>query len=165
VAATAWPTVVASLLACLAVAAATWPLAPVDPLVDSTLDRDTRLAANAATAIDALRPLVPPGQPIAVSGPQRVRMALALNRPLDQVHDLVLDTLHTPLEQLLAEVGVVYHDADGDRPPERFTALTRTTNGSLGPLHLEPITTNPTTGLYILRVEPTSPAPTTPAGK
>ena len=147
------PTAVASALACLAVAATTWPVAPVDPLVDSTLDRDTRLSANAATAIEALRPFAAAGQPITVSGPQRVRVALALDRPLGQVHDLFLDTLHTPLDQALSNSRAVYHDADGDRPPNRFAALTRATPGAVGPLRLHPIRTDPATGLYVFRIE------------
>jgi hypothetical protein len=147
------PTVVASALACMAVAAATWPVAPADPLVASTLDRDTRLSANAATAIEALRPIAAAGHPITVSGPQRVRVALALNRPLGTVHDLFLDTLHTPLDQALTHSRAIYHDADGDRPPDRFAQLTRTTPGPVGALHVAPILTDPTAGLYVFRID------------
>jgi hypothetical protein len=159
---TAGLSAIACVAACLAVAAAAWPIGPADQLVDSTLDRDTRLAANATTAIESLRPVASGGQPVTVSGPQRVRIALALDQPLGQVRDLFLDTLHTPLDQALARVGAVYHDADGDRPTERFTPLTRTTPGSLGSLRLTPIHTDPMTGLYIHRVAP-PPSPTPPS--
>jgi hypothetical protein len=158
-----WTTVAASALAGIAAIAVTWPLAPVDPLVDSTLDRDTRLAANATAAIDALRPFAAADQPIAASGPQRVRVALALDLPLAQVRDLFMGTLHTPVDQVITGTRAVYHDADGDRPIERFTPLTRTTPGPLGPMELRPILTNPESGLYVLRVDPAVPSRASPA--
>jgi hypothetical protein len=159
---TAGISAIAGVVTCLAVVAAAWPIGPADPLVDSTLDRDTRLAANATTAVESLRPVAAGGQPVTVSGPQRVRIALALDQPLGQVRDLFVDTLHTPLDQALAKVGAVYHDADGDRPTERFTPLTRTTPGSLGSLQLTPIHTDPGTGLYVHRVAPV-PSPAAPS--
>ena len=56
---------------------ACWPLAPGDRLVDSTLDRDTRLSANTATAVAVLAPVTAePGTVVTVSGPQRLRVAV-----------------------------------------------------------------------------------------
>jgi hypothetical protein len=156
-------TLAASALAAIAAIAVTWPLAPVDPIVDSTLDRDTRLAANATAAVEALRPIAATGQPIAASGPQRVRVALALDLPLAQVRDLFMGTLHTPVERVLADTRAVYHDADGDRPIDRFAPLTRTTPGRLGALELHPILTDPATGLYVLRVDTANPSDPSPA--
>jgi hypothetical protein len=142
--------------AALAVAltgAACWPLAPADPLVRSTLDRDTRLSANAAAAVRLLRPVAAePGTVVAVSGPQRVRVALELGLPLGRVRDLYLARLHAPLDQALAGSAAVFHDADGDRPRERFASLSVSRPTRLGQVDLVPIHTDPGRGLYVLRV-------------
>lgn len=146
---------VAAPLAALAAAAALWPLGPADPVLGSTLDRDTRLSANAATAIDVLAPLTREGETITVSGPQRGRVALELGVPLTRVEDLFLATLHEPLDRALATSTAVYHDADGDRPPSHFTPLSTTTPTTLGPLQLTPLHTNPRRGLYLHHTTPT----------
>jgi hypothetical protein len=139
--------------AALLVGVACWPLAPWDPGVDSTLDRDTRLSANAATAIGVLRPAAAqPGAVVAVSGPQRVRVALELGLPLDRVRDLFLATQAAPLDRALAGSTAVFHDADGDRPPERFAPLSVTTPTTVGTVELEPLRTDPGRGLYVHRV-------------
>jgi hypothetical protein len=139
--------------AVLLVAVACWPLAPWDPGVDSTLDRDTRLSANAATAVAVLRPMAEePGTIVAVSGPQRVRVALELGLPLDRVRDLFLATRTAPLDHALAGTAAVFHDADGDRPPERFAPLSVTTPITVGTVALEPLRTDPGRGLYVHRV-------------
>jgi hypothetical protein len=139
--------------AALLVGVACWPLAPWEPGVDSTLDRDTRLSANAATAIGVLRPVAgEPGTVIAVSGPQRVRVALELGLPLDRVRDLFLAARAAPLDRALAGSAAVFHDADGDRPPERFAPLSVTTPTTVGTVALEPLRTDPGRGLYVHRV-------------
>jgi hypothetical protein len=139
--------------AVLLVAVACWPLAPWDPGVESTLDRDTSLSANAAAAVAALRPVAAePGTVVAVSGPQRVRVALELGLPLDRVRDLFLATRTAPLDRALAGTAAVFHDADGDRPPEQFAPLSVTTPTTVGTLTLEPLRTDPGRGLYVHRV-------------
>jgi hypothetical protein len=139
--------------AVLLVAVACWPLAPWDAGVDSTLDRDTRLSANAATAVAVLRPVAEePGTIVAVSGPQRVRVALELGLPLDRVRDLFLATRTAPPDRALAGTAAVFHDADGDRPPERFAPLSVTTPTTVGTVTLEPLRTDPGRGLYVHRV-------------
>jgi hypothetical protein len=139
--------------AALLVGVACWPLAPWDPGVDATLDRDTRLSANAATAIEVLRPVArEPGTDVAASGPQRVRVALELGLPLDRVRDLFLATRAAPLDRALAGTAAVFHDADGDRPPERFAPLSVTTPTTVGTVELEPLRTDPGRGLYVHRV-------------
>jgi hypothetical protein len=139
--------------AALLVGVACWPLAPWDPGVDSTLDRDTRLSANAATAVGVLRPVAEePGTIVAVSGPQRVRVALELGLPLDRVRDLFLAARAAPLDRALAGSAAVFHDADGDRPPERFAPLSVTTPTTVGTVELEPLRTDPGRGLYVHRV-------------
>jgi hypothetical protein len=143
----------ATAAAALLVSVACWPLAPWDPGVDSTLDRDTRLSANAATAVEVLRPAAgEPGAIVAVSGPQRVRVALELGLPLDRVRDLFLATLAAPLDRALTGSAAVFHDADGDRPPERFAPLSVTTPARVGTVELEPLRTDPGRGLYVHRV-------------
>jgi hypothetical protein len=140
-------------IAVLLVGAACWPLAPADPLVGSTLDRDTRLSANTATAIGVLAPVAAePGSVVAVSGPQRLRVAVELGLPLDRVRDLFLATLATPLDRALAGSAAVFHDADGDRPPERFAPLSTTVPTRVGPVELIPLRTDPEQGLYVHRV-------------
>jgi len=139
--------------AALLVGVACWPLAPWDPGVDSTLNRDTRLSANAATAVGVLRPVAEePGTSIAVSGPQRVRVALELGLPLDRVRDLFLAARAAPLDRALAGSAAVFHDDDGDRPPERFAPLSVTTPTTVGTVELEPLRTDPGRGLYVHRV-------------
>jgi hypothetical protein len=139
--------------AALLVGVACWPLAPWDPGVDSTLDRDTRLSANAATAVGVLRPVAEePATIVAVSGPQRVRVALELGLPLDRVRDLFLAARAAPLDRALAGSAAVFHDADGDRPPERFAPLSVTTPTTVGTVELEPLRTDPGRGLYVHRV-------------
>jgi len=139
--------------AVLLVGVACWPPAPADPLVDSTLDRDRRLSANTATAVDALRPVAAePGTVIAASGPQRVRVAVELGLPLDRVRDLFLAGLADPLDRALAGSDAVFHDADGDRPGERFAPLSTTTATRVGDVDLVPLRTDPGRGLYVHRV-------------
>jgi hypothetical protein len=143
----------ATAAAALLVGVACWPLAPWDPGVASTLDRDNRLSANAATAVGVLRPVAgEPGAVVAVSGPQRVRIALELGLPLDRVRDLFLAARATPLDRALAGSAAVFHDADGDRPPERFAPLSVTTPATVGTVELEPLRTDPGRGLYLHRV-------------
>ena len=140
--------------ALLLVGMACWPLAPADRLVDSTLDRDTRLSANAATAITALAPVAAePGSVLAVSGPQRLRVAVELGLPLERVRDLFLAGRAAPLDQALTGSTAVFHDADGDRPPERFAPLSATVPTRVGELRLVPLRTAPGRGLYVHRVE------------
>jgi hypothetical protein len=140
--------------AMLLVGAACWPLAPADPMVGSTLDRDTRLSANTATAINALRPVAAePGTVLVVSGPQRLRVAVELGLPLDRVRDLFLAARAAPLDRALAGSGAVFHDADGDRPPERFGRLSTTVPVRVGGVELVPVRTDPGRGLYVHRVE------------
>ena len=140
--------------ALLLVGLACWPLAPVDPQVDATLDRGVRLSANTATAIEALRPLAAqPGTVITVSGPQRVRVAVELDLPLGRVRDLFLATLSAPLDHALAGSDAVFHDADGDRPASRFVPLSTTTPTRVGEARLVPLRTDPEAGLYVFRVE------------
>jgi hypothetical protein len=123
--------------------------------VDSTLDRDTRLSANAATAVGVLRPVAAnPGALVTSSGPQRVRVALELGLPLDRVRDLFLATRTAPLDQALAGSAAVFHDADGDRPPDRFAPLSITAPTTVGTVGLEPLRTDPGRGLYVHRVQP-----------
>ena len=138
----------------LLVGAACWPLAPGDPLVDSTLDRDTRLSANTATAIAVLGPVAAePGTVVTASGPQRVRVAVELGLPLDRVRDLFLAARSAPLDRALAGSAAVFHDADGDRPTERFAPLSTTTRTRVGEVELVPLRTDPDQGLYVHRVE------------
>jgi hypothetical protein len=139
--------------AALLVGLACWPLAPTDPLVASTLDRDTRLSANTATAIASLAPIAAePGTVLTASGPQRVRVAVELDLPLDRVRDLFLATRSAPLDQALAGSAAVFHDADGDRPPERFAPLTTTVERRIGGVRVVPLRTGPGRGLYVHRV-------------
>jgi hypothetical protein len=144
--------------AVLLVGMACWPLTPADPLVDSTLARDRRLSANAATAIDALRPVAAePGMVITASGPQRVRVAIELGLPLGRVRDLFLAGLADPLDQALASSAAVFHDADGDRPAERFAPLSTTAAKRVGGVEVVPLRTDPGRGLYVLEVEDRNP--------
>jgi hypothetical protein len=137
---------------------ACWPLGPVDPAVDATLDRETRLSANAAAAIAVLRPVAAePGTVVTSSGPQRVRVALELDLPLGRVRDLFLARLNAPLERALQGSAAVFHDADGDRPVRRFAPLTTTTRTRVGSVDLVPLHTDPEAGLYVHRVEEAEP--------
>jgi len=147
------PSLLAVVGAVLLVGVACWPLAPADPLVDSTLDRDRRLSANAATAIEVLRPVAAePGTIITASGPQRVRVAVELGLPLSRVRDLFLAGLRGPLDQALVGSAAVFHDADGDRPIERFAPLSKRVPTRVGGVQLEPLPTNRGRGLYVHRV-------------
>jgi hypothetical protein len=140
--------------AVLLVGVACWPLAPGDPVVSSTLDRDTRLSANAATAIGVLAPVAAEeGTIVTVSGPQRVRVAVELGLPLERVRDLFLAGRAAPLDQALAGSAAVFHDADGDRPTERFAPLSVTVPRRVGKVELVPLRTDPGRGLYVHRVE------------
>ena len=140
--------------AVLLVGVACWPLAPGDPVVSSTLDRDTRLSANAATAIGVLAPVAAEqGTIVTASGPQRVRVAVELGLPLERVRDLFLAGRAAPLDQALAGSAAVFHDADGDRPTERFAPLSVTVPRRVGKVELVPLRTDPGRGLYIHRVE------------
>jgi hypothetical protein len=140
--------------AVLLVGVACWPLAPGDPVVSSTLDRDTRLSANAATAIGVLAPVAAEqGTVITASGPQRVRVAVELGLPLERVRDLFLAGRAAPLDQALAGSAAVFHDADGDRPTERFAPLSVTVPRRVGKVSLVPLRTDPGRGLYVHRVQ------------
>jgi hypothetical protein len=140
--------------AALLIGLACWPLAPADPLVDSTLDRDTRLSANTATAIGVLRPVAAePGSVLTVSGPQRLRVAVELDLPLGRVRDLFLTGRAVPLDRALAGSAAVFHDADGDRPAERFSPLSVTAPTTVGRVEVVPLRTDPERGLYVHRVE------------
>jgi hypothetical protein len=140
--------------AVLLVGVACWPLAPGDPVVSSTLDRDTRLSANAATAIGVLAPVAAEqGTIVTASGPQRVRVAVELGLPLERVRDLFLAGRAAPLDQALAGSAAVFHDADGDRPTERFAPLSVTVPRRVGKVELVPLRTDPGRGLYVHRVE------------
>jgi hypothetical protein len=152
------PGVLAGIGAVLLAGLACWPLAPGDPLVDSTLDRDTRLSANTATAVAALRPVAAePGTVIAASGPQRLRVAVELDLPLERVRDLFLAGRAAPLDRALAGSAAVFHDADGDRPTDRFAALSTTTPTRVGTIQLVPLRTDAGQGLYVHRVAELSP--------
>jgi hypothetical protein len=143
----------AVVVAVLLVGVACWPPAPADPLVDSTLDRDRRLSANTATAIEVLGPVAAePGAVITVSGPQRVRVAVELGLPLSRVRDLFLAGLRGPLDQALVGSAAVFHDADGDRPSERFAPLSKRVPTRVGRVELEPLRTDRGRGLYVHRV-------------
>jgi hypothetical protein len=140
--------------AVLLVGVACWPLAAGDPLVDSTLDRDTRLSANTATAIAVLAQVTAePGTVVTASGPQRLRVAVELGLPLDRVRDLFLAGRSAPLDRVLAGSAAVFHDADGDRPVERFAPLSATVPSRVGQVELVPLRTDPERGLYVHRVE------------
>jgi hypothetical protein len=139
--------------AVLLIGLACWPLAPVDPLVDSTLDRDTRLSANTATAVGPLRTVTAePGAVVTVSGPQRLRVAVELELPLDRVRDLFLAGRDAPLDRALVDSAAVFHDADGDRPTDRFAPLSVTIPTGLGAVDLIPLHTDVPDGLYVHRV-------------
>jgi hypothetical protein len=139
--------------AALLVSVACWPLAPADPVVASTLDRDTRLSANAATAVGVLAPVAAEqGTIVTASGPQRVRVAVELGLPLERVRDLFLAGRAAPLDQALAGSAAVFHDADGDRPTERFAPLSATVPRRVGTIELIPLRTDPGRGLYVHRV-------------
>lgn len=147
------PSLAAGAGAVLLVGVACWPLAPADPLVDATLDRDTRLSANTATAIAVLAPVAAdPGAVVTVSGPQRLRVAVELGLPLGRVRDLFLAGLVDPLDRALAGSAAVFHDADGDRPAERFAPLSTTTPTRVGSVGLRPLRTDPERGLYVHEV-------------
>ena len=156
-------TAVAALLAAGGVAAAVWPASPADPILASTLDRDQRLSANARDAIAALRPFATGGQAITVSGPQRARVAVELGLPLVDVRDLFLAGLTSPADGAVAGTVAVFHDADGDRPFERYTELNRATAGEFGIVMLDPILVDPARGLYVHEVR-TKADPSPPVG-
>ena len=149
-----WPRALGAVVgAVLLVGMACWPLAPGDPLVDSTLDRDTRLSANTATAVAVLAQVTAePGTVVTVSGPQRLRVAVELGLPLDRVRDLFLAGRSAPLDRALAGSAAVFHDADGDRPVERFAPLSTTVSSRVGEVELVPLRTDPERGLYVHRV-------------
>jgi hypothetical protein len=76
-----------------------------------------------------------------------------LELPLDRVRDLFLAGRAAPLDRALDGSAAVFHDADGDRPPERFAALSTTTPTRVGAVRLVPLHTDPAEGLYVHRVE------------
>jgi hypothetical protein len=132
---------------------ACWPLAPADPGVRSTLHAGARSSRAAAMAVRALRPLVEaPGSVVAVSGPQRYRVALELGLPLPRVRDLFLATLTHPLEGALSGTVAVFHD-ELDRPPGRFAPLERTAPERVGGLQVRPLLVDPGRGVYVLDVD------------
>jgi len=133
--------------------AACWPLAPADPAVRSTLDRGVALSRNAAAAIRVLRPVAAvPGTVVAVSGPQRIRVAVELGLPLGRVRDLLVATQTEPLAQALSGSAAVFHDAAGDQPAARFAPLTLTAPGRVGGLLAIPLLADPRRGVYVLRI-------------
>ena len=93
-----------------------------------------------------------PGTVVTASGPQRVRVAVELGLPLGRVRDLFLAGLSAPLDQALAGSAAVFHDADGDRPTERFVPLSTTVPTRVGEVELVPVRTDPGRGLYVHRV-------------
>jgi hypothetical protein len=90
---------------------------------------------------------------VVVSGPQRVRVALELGLPLGRVRDLYLAALNAPLDRALAGSTAVYHDADGDRPVERFAPLSVDRPARIGGLQVVPVHADPGRGLYVLAVK------------
>src|SRR5207342_1157948 len=82
--------------------AALWPVGPFDPTFAPTVERGQRLSHNAATAVAALRPFAADGLAVTVSGPQRARVALELDRPLVEVRDLFLASLDSPVDGAVA---------------------------------------------------------------
>jgi hypothetical protein len=138
--------------------AACWPLAPVGAGVGPTLDRAGRSSRNTASAIRALRPLAgAPSSVVVVSGPQRYRVVLELGLPLGRVRDLYLGALDQPLDRALSGAVAVYHDSAGDQPGPRLEPLEVTAAGRLGKLQVAPLLTDPSRGLYVLRVRPDPP--------
>jgi hypothetical protein len=93
-----------------------------------------------------------PDAVLTVSGPQRVRVAVELGLPLGRVRDLFLAGRATPLDRALAGSAAVFHDADGDRPPERFAPLSTTVPTKVGRVELVPLRTDPGRGLYVHEV-------------
>ena len=87
-----------------------------------------------------------PGTVVTVSGPQRVRVAVELGLPLDRVRDLFLAGRAAPLDRALAGSAAVFHDADGDRPAERFAPLSTTTPTRVGEVELVPSAPTPNGG-------------------
>jgi hypothetical protein len=154
---------VTALLGLGVVVAALWPVGPFDPTFDPTIARGQRLSRNAATAITALRPFAADGLAITVSGPQRVRVALELERPLVEVRDLFLASLNSPADGAVAGTSAVFHDADADQPASRFTGLNRTTAGRFGIVELAPLVIEPERGLYVHEVK-TVADPVAPVG-
>jgi hypothetical protein len=149
-----WAVPLAGVGAVLLVGLACWPLAPADPVVDTTLDRGTRLSANTATAVAVLSPVAAePGAVVTSSGPQRLRVAVELGLPLGRVRDLFLAGLAAPLDRALGGSDAVFHDADGDRPLRRFAPLSTTTPIRVGAVELVPLHTDRDRGLYVHRVE------------
>ncbi|HZD37385.1 MAG TPA: hypothetical protein VE664_01965, partial [Actinomycetes bacterium] len=121
--------------------------------VRPTLDRAERSSRNTAAAIGALRPVAAsPGSVLLVSGPQRYRVALELGLPLERVRDLYLGALRQPLGNALAGATAVYHDRGGDQPAARFAPLEVTAAAGIGAVRVEPLRTDPGSGLYVLRV-------------
>jgi hypothetical protein len=146
---------VAAVLACVAVAAACWPLAPVRQGVLRPMDAASRFSRNTTTALAVLRPVAQrPGTVVVVPTAQRARMAVELGLPLERVRDLFVATLTEPLERALTGSAAVYHDSGGDQPRPRFTPLERTAPGRMGSLALTPLRTDPSSGLYVLQVRP-----------
>jgi hypothetical protein len=138
-------------------AAACWPLAPVDPGVRPTLDRSGRSSRNTASAIRALRPVAgSPASVVVVSGPQRYRVALELGLPLGRVRDLYLGVRGQPLQRVLSGAAAVYHDSGGDQLGAALEPLEVTAAGRVGALRVEPLLTDPGRGLYVLQVGPSA---------
>jgi hypothetical protein len=135
--------------------AACWPLAPADQSVRATLARGEALSRNAASAIRVLRPLAAaPGTVLAVSGPQRLRVAVELGLPLGRVRDLLVATQTQPLDRALSGSDAVFHDTAGDQPAARFAPLTLAAPGRVGALLATPLLADPGRGLYVLRLRP-----------
>jgi hypothetical protein len=123
--------------------------------VAATLHHGAALSRNAATAIRVLRPVAAAsGAVVAVSGPQRIRVAVELGLPLSRVRDLLIATQAEPLAQALAGSAAVFHDAAGDQPAARFAPLTLTAPRRLGGLLASPLLADPRRGVYVLRLGP-----------
>ena len=69
------------------------------------------------------------------------------------MRDLFLAGRAAPLDHALAGSAAVFHDADGDRPTERFAPLSTTVPTRVGGVELVPLRTDPERGLYVHRVE------------
>jgi hypothetical protein len=148
------PATIPALAAGAVMVAACWPLAPGGG-VGPTLDRAVRSSRNTAAAIRALRPVAAsPTSVLVVSGPQRYRVVLELDLPLERVRDLYLGALDQPLERALSGAAAVYHDSGADQPAGRFAPLEVTSAAAVGALQVEPLLTDPGRGLYVLRVGP-----------
>jgi hypothetical protein len=143
----------AVLLGLAGAAAVLWPAGPFDHALGATVAEGQLRSRNAALAVAALRPFAADGLAVTVSGPQRVRVALELHRPLVEVRDLFLAGRTSPADGAVAGTSAVYHDAGADEPAARFIGLNRTTSGRFGIVDLDPLVIDPAHGLYVHEVK------------